>query len=80
MEVSIFISYQGFPDGSAAKNLPAVQETQEIPGSERSRGGGNGNLLQYSLSKNTGVDCHALLQGIFPTQGLNFHLLCLLLW
>ena len=21
--------------------------------------------------KNTGVDCHALLQGIFPTQGLN---------
>ena len=24
-----------------------------------------------SPSKNTGVDCHALLQGIFPTQGLN---------
>ena len=24
-----------------------------------------------SLGKNTGVDCHALLQGIFPTQGLN---------
>ena len=22
-------------------------------------------------SKNTGVGCHALLQGIFPTQGLN---------
>ena len=22
-----------------------------------------------SLGKNTGVDCHALLQGIFPTQG-----------
>ena len=28
--------------------------------------------------KNTGVDCHLLLQGIFPTQGLNPHLLCLL--
>ena len=25
--------------------------------------------------KNTGVDCHALLQGIFPTQGSNSHLL-----
>ena len=25
--------------------------------------------------KNTGVGCHALLQGIFPTQGLNLHLL-----
>ena len=33
-----------------------------------------------SLGKNTGMDCHALLQGIFPTQGLNPHLLCLLHW
>ena len=29
----------------------------------------------YSLGKNTGMDCHALLQGIFPTQGLNPDLL-----
>ena len=29
--------------------------------------------------KNTGVGCHALLQGIFPTQGSNQHL-CLLHW
>ena len=29
------------------------------------------NLRKYSPSKNTGVDCHALLQGIFPTQGSN---------
>ena len=28
--------------------------------------------------KNTGVDCHALLQGIFLTQGLNPCFLCLL--
>ena len=32
------------------------------------------------LGKNTGVGCHALLQGIFPTQGLNLCLLCLLHW
>ena len=31
-------------------------------------------------SKNTGVDCHALLQGIFPTQGSNPCLLHLLHW
>ena len=31
-----------------------------------------------SLGKNTGVGCHALLQGIFQTQGLNPSLLCLL--
>ena len=33
-----------------------------------------------SLGKNTGVGCHALLQEIFPTQGLNPHLLLLLHW
>ena len=33
-----------------------------------------------SLSKNTGVGCHLLLQGIFPTQGLKRSLLCLLHW
>ena len=30
--------------------------------------------------KNTGVGCHFLLQGIFPTQGLNLILLGLLHW
>ena len=33
-----------------------------------------------SPGKNTGVCCHALLQGIFLTQGSNLHLLCLLHW
>jgi len=31
-------------------------------------------------AKNTGVGCYALLQGIFPTQGLTPHLFCLLHW
>ena len=30
--------------------------------------------------KNTGVGCHFLLQGIFPTQGLNPSFWHLLLW
>ena len=30
--------------------------------------------------KNTGVGCHALLQGIFLIQGLNQHLFPLLHW
>ena len=29
---------------------------------------------------NTEVDCHAFLQGIFPTQGSNPHFLSLLHW
>ena len=34
--------------------------------------------VQYS--RNTGMRCCALLQGIFPPQGLNLHLLGLLHW
>ena len=33
-----------------------------------------------SPGKNSGVGCHVLLQGIFLSQGLNPHLLCLLHW
>ena len=48
---------QGFPGGSAIKNLPAVQEPQgdtvSIPGSERSPGKGYGNPLQYSCLENS---------------------------
>ena len=40
---------------SVVKNLPAnagdTRETGSIPGSERSPGVGNGNLLQYSCLK-----------------------------
>ena len=37
-------------------------------------------LSMDSPGKNTGVDCHAILQGIFLTQGSNLRLLCLLHW
>ena len=30
--------------------------------------------------KNSRVSCHFLLQGLFPTQGWNLRLLCLLHW
>ena len=33
-----------------------------------------------SSGKNTGVGCHDLLQGIFPSQGSNPPLLCALYW
>ena len=36
--------------------------------------------LWDSSGENTGVGCHVLLQGIFPTWGSNLHLLCLLHW
>ena len=39
-----------------------------------------GSSLHGSLQAKTGVGYHALLQGIFLTQGLNPHLLLLLHW
>jgi len=48
--------YAGFPDGAVLKNLPTMQETQEmwdvIPGSGRSPGEGDDNTLQYSCLEN----------------------------
>ena len=38
------------------------------------------SVHEESPNKNTGVGCHELLQGIFPTQGWNPSLLCLLNW
>ena len=45
-----------FPDGTVVKSLPAgVEDTRDtglIPGSGRSPGGRNSNLLQYSYLEN----------------------------
>ena len=38
------------------------------------------SVQEDSPGKDTGVGCHALLQGIFPTQGSIQRLLCLLHW
>ena len=48
------MSITGFPDGLLVKNRPAnVGYAGSIPGLERSPGGGNGNLLQYSCLENS---------------------------
>ena len=48
---------QGFPGGSVVKNSPANAEDSgdagSIPGSGRSPGEGNDNLLQYSCLENS---------------------------
>ena len=44
----------GFAGGTVVKNPPAnAGDTGLIPGSGRSRGGGNGNPLQYSCLENS---------------------------
>ena len=45
--------FLGFPGGAVVKNLSAnAEDTGLIPGSGRSPGGRNGNLLQYSCLGN----------------------------
>ena len=52
-EYAIVNLYWGFPDGSVVRYLPAnAGDTGSNPGSVRSPGVGNGNLLQYSCLEN----------------------------
>ena len=45
--------WRGFPGGSVVKYLRAnAEDASSVPGSERSPGEGNGNLLQYSCLEN----------------------------
>ena len=49
----ITLIMEGFRGGSVIKNLPAnAGDSGSIPGSGRSPGEGNGNLLQYSCLEN----------------------------
>ena len=51
--VSIYVC-GGFPGSSVVKNLPAnAGDPGSIPGSGRSPGGGQGNLLQYTCLENS---------------------------
>ena len=47
-----FLSSYAYPDGSEAKSPANAGDMGLIPGSGRSPGGGNGNLLQYSCLEN----------------------------
>ena len=51
----LYLCTLGFSYGSVVKNMPVMQETQEVKFNHwlgRSPGGGNGNPLQYSCLKN----------------------------
>ena len=69
------ISYRFLPSSSNACQVTSVVSSSLQPyGLQPARL----LCLWEFLGKNTGIGCHAF-QGIFPTQGLNLHLLCLLL-
>ena len=60
-------------ESEVAQSCPTLHDTMDcsLPGS---------SVHRDSPGKNTEVGCHSLLQGIFPTQGSNPSLLCLLHW
>ena len=53
----MLVTDPGFPGGTVVKNLPAntgdTRDAVSIPGSGRSPGVENGNLLQYSCLENS---------------------------
>ena len=53
----MLVTDPGFPGGTVVKNLPAntgdTRDAGSIPGSGRSPGVENGNLLQYSCLENS---------------------------
>ena len=57
--------------GVCAQSCPALHDPVDYspPGSS-----------VHEILQNTEAGCHFLLQGIFPTQGSNSHLRCLLYW
>ena len=67
--MTFFFFFNGIGLGGEVGSL--VMGGAELLGQVSSRG---------PPGKGTGVGCHFLLQGIFPTQGLNPRLLHLLLW
>ncbi|XP_060271365.1 small integral membrane protein 7 isoform X6 [Ovis aries] len=58
-----------------------ITELLEVTANQRKKKDTQGfgeESREPSTGKDTGVSCHALLQGIFPTQGSNLRLLRLL--
>ena len=67
-------NYEPFLTGKGNENPKSLKKGQKVVSdSLRPYGLQSARLLcpWDPLGKNTGVGCHALLQGIFPTQGLN---------
>ena len=65
--ISTYIhTYMGFPGGSVGKESACnVGDLGLIPGSERSPGEGNRNLVQYScLGNSMNRDCQAIVHGV----------------
>ena len=59
--ISIGTKWLGFPGGTVVKNLPAMQETQEMQVHlvRETPGGGHGNQLLYSCLENPVTEEHS---------------------
>ena len=78
--VTCLYSYCGLPNTDKLINYTLHYVASEVSDSVWPHGPPGSSCLWGSPGKNTGVVCHALLQGIFPTQGWNLFLLSLLHW
>ena len=68
------------PLSSRTKTACSVANSFAIPCDPMDSSPPGSSVRGIFPGENTGVDCRFLLQGIFPAQGLNSRLLCLLHW
>ena len=85
--VNVYVFIFSFPMAQMVKHLRAMWEIwvhllQSCPIVYDHMDCGPPGPSVYGIlqARNTGMDCHFLLQGIFQTQGLNLCLLWLLHW
>ena len=69
--IEIEVELPGCVRAKSLESCPTLRDPVCLPGS---------SVYEDSPGKNIGVGLHALYQGIFPIQGLNPYLLCLLRW
>ena len=84
------ITLRDFPGGPVVKNVPSsapcaclcAESLQSCPTmcDPMDCGPYGSSVCGDSPDKDAGVGCHALLQGIFPTQRSNLCFICLLPW
>ena len=69
LTLSFLSEERGFPGGSDSTKTRRAKSLQSCPTLWDSMDLSLPGSSVHSPDKNTGVDCHALFQGIFPTQG-----------
>ena len=80
MAIKIFVAYKKIITSFYIPVCVHAESLQSCPAATPWTVALRATFHSSHLGKNTSMGCHGLLQGIFPTQGSNLGLFCLLHW